>query len=274
MYLNYELYDVFTSEAFSGNPLAIFREPVNIDSNAMTSIAKELNLSETVFVLPPSDGGDHRLRIFTPNVELPFAGHPTIGTAIAIHAADPHRKTLALETNAGLVTIEYRSQSAFLTAPVMPQKIDPPIDSAAAVKLLGLDSRDVLGVQAADGGVPFTLIELANRNALSECVLSLPVWRNQLMHTAAPHVYVFCRPDEPTVLNARMFAPAMGIEEDPATGGAAVAIAATLAPGDYQIIQGVDMGRPSEISLSIGETIEIGGSAVKVGEGSMLPGRG
>lgn len=264
----YEIYDVFTTTAFWGNPLAVFKAADGLSDEEMQTIAKEMNLSETVFIFPPEKAGDHRLRIFTPTVELPFAGHPTIGAALALKAAD--QTGMTLEVIAGIIPIDYHQGQAVLTSPVIPKQIAAQISPDIAAELLSLPSTAIVSVAAADGGVPFTIIKVSDRAALSQCQLSLTVWQDHLSHSLAPHIYLFCRVESQQTLHTRMFAPATGISEDPATGGAAVAISALLDPGQYEIHQGEDMGRPSLLHLTVGDSIRLGGAAIKIAEGRLL----
>jgi trans-2,3-dihydro-3-hydroxyanthranilate isomerase len=298
MELHYHLLDVFTSVPFGGNPLAVFADAPMLEPELMQRIARELNLSESVFVQPASDpAAARRIRIFTPGVELPFAGHPTIGTAsllveLKIVAADRAEKGFLLEELVGFVPVTVRRadsglQLAELTAAMVPESRAPVPSRAELAALLNVSEADVVegddAPQAASAGVPFLFVPVRDRDALARVSLDLPRWRQLLASAWAPHVYVFCRnPDgADTDIRARMFAPAMGIAEDPATGGAAAAFAGYLAwrVADrdatlrWTVEQGVEMKRPSRLMLTAVKSngavreVRVGGTSVRVGEG-------
>jgi trans-2,3-dihydro-3-hydroxyanthranilate isomerase len=291
--LGYIIADVFTDRPFGGNPLAIFPDGESVSPDLMQAIAGELNLSETVFVLPPTvPGATHRLRIFTPAVELPFAGHPTIGTAIALtRSASSELRELVFEEGAGLVRVEVDRAAgmakARLTSPQLPVRVTQTASASEIAAAIGL-SPEALGPVAAraySAGVPFTFIPVADEDALSSARLDTAAWQTALAESAAPHLYLFTTSDwrSGREIHARMFAPAMGIAEDPATGGAAAALAGFLADiqdlpagrSEWRIRQGYAMGRPSEIELGaiVDEgklrAVTVGGGAVLIGEGAL-----
>lgn len=295
----YHLLDVFTHEVFGGNQLAVFRDGARIAPELMPQIARELNLSETVFVLPATDAGAlHRLRIFTPGAELPFAGHPTIGTACLLAslgeldtAARPVE--IVLQEAGGNVRVRVHAGGdgepsfAQLTAPQAPEIRASPLTTAQLASLLGLGPADVLhdaahAPAAASCGVPFLFVALRDRGAVRRCRLNLGVWESEVAGTWAPHVFVhaFDGEREQTQIRGRMFAPAMGIPEDPATGAAASALAGLLASRSgrdgthhWRMEQGFEMKRPSILELEadvlngVVTASRVGGSAVVVGEG-------
>lgn len=302
MELRYHLLDVFTTLPFGGNQLAVFPEAPPLDPALMQRIARELNLSETVFVLPPSSQrATHRMRIFTPGTELPFAGHPTIGTATLLASLAPvsrHEATFVLEQKAGLVPVrvtrgEHGTWEARMTAPVIPEDAGPLPPAATLAALLRLSPADILtgprGPVALSAGVPFAIIPLATVDAVQRAQVDPAQWRQHLAATAAPHLYCFAydTAEGPLAIRSRMFAPAMGIEEDPATGGAAVALAGYVARHHqgseptvrWTISQGREVGRPSELLLEVDRAgdriieVRVGGSAVLMGEGTLrIPG--
>ena len=282
--------DVFTDTAFAGNPLAVITDAAAIDTAAMQTIATEFNLSETAFVTSASlDGKRFGLRIFTPGAELPFAGHPTIGTALLLVeegmvTLSDGRAEIVLEEAAGDVSVAIRTEDgrriARFAAPALPERTQLDVSAADAAAMLGLPAGAVLAPPAAYGvGSAFTCVPLASRAALAAARIDSARWQAALASTAAPDVYPFFR--DGGTIHARMFAPAHGIPEDPATGSAAVALAAWLAAeggiGDGEhawiIHQGDDMGRPSRIRLfaSIANgapvRIEVEGRAVPVSQG-------
>lgn len=289
MALDYTLLDVFTDRPFGGNQLAVFTEADGLADETMQSIARELNLSETVFVMPPQSGGDFRLRIFTPRVELPFAGHPTIGAALVL-AGSAGRSELLLEEAAGPVRVQLGTQDgrpfASLTAPAIPQAVPVAITRSAAAAILGL-GVEALAAQvsaAYSAGVPFLFIPLASAEALEAVELDVTAWREQLADSPAPHVVAVFARDLATAahIDVRMFAPAMGIAEDPATGAAAAALAGLLldlqrpeGTARWTIGQGAAMGRPSTIFLEAeveegrATAVRVGGTAVVVGHGTL-----
>ncbi|GLK84577.1 PhzF family phenazine biosynthesis protein [Ancylobacter defluvii] len=290
----YVVLDVFTDRALAGNPLAVVLDSEGLDGNQMQAIAREFNLSETVFVLPPIDA-DHRarLRIFTTNHELPFAGHPTVGAAVLLALRDEVELSadFVLEEGAGLVPCHVslrnpRSGAATFTVPRLPEILDEEAPSVeACAQALGLDTSDI-GFDAyrpviASAGVPFVCIPLASRSALARISPSAGRLIGAFGGTA-DSVYVFCRDDEGEGdFRARMFAANMGIDEDPATGSAAASLAAVLMQGEtpaegftaYDILQGVEMGRSSLVRLGLDVAggaltrVTIGGGAVVVAEG-------
>lgn len=299
----YLLADVFTDRIFGGNPLAVLLHADGLSTGQMQAIAAEFNLSETAFLgAQPEPGAPWPLRIFTPKVELPFAGHPTIGTAFAMAWAGMLRShqaetSVVFQEGAGpvMVRIGWRDgepEAATLTVNgPADERPAPARDELAAVLGLGAEEigTDRYPVGAVSLGVPFTLVPVRDRTVLARAQVDLQAWRERLSETWAPHLYVFTDDAEgPGVdFRARMFAPAMGITEDPATGAAASALAGYLAgvdpaaegTGRWVIEQGIEMGRPSRLDIGArwrgGEVlaVDVGGAAVEVGEGRIrVPG--
>ncbi|MEB3160624.1 MAG: PhzF family phenazine biosynthesis isomerase [Synechocystis sp.] len=295
--------DVFTDQVFGGNPLAVFPDAQGLSSTQMQQIAAEVNYSETVFVLPPeSETGDFQLRIFTPTQELDFAGHPTVGAAFLLGKLHPvpgdqPRITWQLEEPVGLVpvTLYFEGGSLLkteLTVAQLPQtKTDIPELSDLA-KLLGLSidqiKQDQDFPQAYSCGLPFLFIPLVNREALAKIQFNVSVWQRELADQWANCVYCLAPADstQPLTHNqtlyGRMFAPGLGIAEDPATGSAVAALGgylgdrlATLGTFTWQIEQGIEMGRPSQLTLTLIktpqgiETVKVAGRSVLVSEGVM-----
>jgi trans-2,3-dihydro-3-hydroxyanthranilate isomerase len=292
--------DVFTDRPFGGNPLAVFPDGRGLPPERMQQIARELNLSETVFVLPPDDP-EHtrRLRIFTPGAELPFAGHPTVGTAhilaaIGEIALAEETTRIVFEEGVGPVPVAIRAEGgapvfAQLTAAQLPEQGPPAPAAGELAALLSLDPGDILdGEDRAEPwscGVGFLFIPVRSREALGRVRLRLDLWEKLLARTWAPHVCVVCRePELPgSSLRSRMFAPALGIVEDPATGGAVSALAGWVAARETErngtlrhiVEQGFEMGRPSllhlEVDLRSGAVtaVRVGGSTVLMSEGWM-----
>lgn len=291
--------DVFTDRVFGGNPLAVFPDAAGLDPELMQKIAGELNLSETVFVLPPDDPRHiARLRIFTPAIELPFAGHPTVGTAIILAetgAVGPDVDGIVLEEGVGPVPVRLERRQgapmlAALTSPRLPSSVAEPPATADLARVLGLDASAIDGAGVAAGcystGNAFTIIPLRDRAALGSISLDRAAWNEVLRSGEAPHVYVLAMDDwkDGLEVQVRMFAPAMGIAEDPATGAAATALAGFLADRQtpwtgtrrWDIRQGEEMGRPSRIVLEADaeagalRAVRVAGEAVIVSRGEFL----
>ncbi|HEU5181829.1 MAG TPA: PhzF family phenazine biosynthesis protein [Candidatus Polarisedimenticolia bacterium] len=299
MALRYYLMDVFTDRMFGGNPLAVVPEAPSLSTETMQSIARELNLSETVFVFSPERGGLKKIRIFTPRSELPFAGHPTVGTAILLAelglAPQPEGECrIVLEEGVGPVPVALRMRQgrpefAQLTAAQLPEFRAPSLARETISAMLSLETADLhpgpLEPIAASCGVPFFFVPLRDRAAVGRASLDRTVWQKELAGQWAEHVLVYALEGElpGSDLRGRMFAPAAGIAEDPATGGAAVALAGYLArqrsetSGTFRwtLEQGFEMGRPSLLYLEAekraGEIIavRVGGQAVVIGEGTL-----
>ena len=281
-------YDVFTDRPFAGNPLAVAIDPPTLDAGQMQRIAAEMNLSETVFLIPRPDGS-WTARIFTPVTELPFAGHPTVGAALALVdeglAGDGR---VVLHEGVGAVTVEVVDGVATLTTPGPPQPVEV-ADPGEVVEVLGLTFADLhpdLGPRGWSAGVPFTMVAVRDLDALGRASVDVARWQVEVAHSGAPDLYVLAPLDgvRGERWRARMFGPAVGMVEDPATGSAAAAAAAYLAAhaGDarldagWRIEQGVEMGRPSEIRVQpvrrAGElvAVRVGGRAVRVGSGELV----
>ncbi len=288
--------DVFTTERFGGNPLAVVNEADRLSDQVMQKIACEFNLSETVFVMRASSPENTaKLRIFTPTKELPFAGHPTIGTAILLAemGADflnDWTKTIRFEEQIGLVQVEVTKttdQPAYgeLTAARMPEYVGGEPENDRVASALGIKAKDIgFGLHKVaiyDAGNAPLFVPLASREILEKISPNLQDWEN-LGVAGDFGIYAYCRGGNGSQeFHARLFGPENGIVEDPATGSAAVAFAGALNEalvlenGDHSwvIHQGEDMGRPSRIDLkavvSDGELVEVkvGGNALRVSRG-------
>jgi len=292
--------DVFTSRPFAGNQLAVFPDATAIADEHLQAIAREFNLSETVFVYPPADPQhSRRLRIFTPAEELPFAGHPTVGCAFVlaslgeIELTSPETR-IVFEEGVGPVPVMIRGRGreptfAQLTAARLPETGPPPPGRTFLAEMLGLDAADILGgmtsPQAVSCGLPFLFIPLRDRDAVRRARLRMDHWEGTLKSYWAPQVMVFSRdPEQPGAdVRARVFVPGLAVPEDPATGSAAVALGGYLGARDgiadgmlrYVIEQGVEMGRPSylhvEVDKAAGEitAVRVGGECALMIEGSI-----
>jgi trans-2,3-dihydro-3-hydroxyanthranilate isomerase len=288
--------DVFTDTRFTGNPLAVVLDAGGLDAVSMQRIAREFNLSETVFVLPPDDASARaRVRIFTPANELPFAGHPTIGTAVLLGRIDGGgERDFVLEETIGPVPCRVRAtgpdsgRAAFdlPRRPVNEGNGPPPGAVASALGLAPADiGLDAWPIERWSAGNPFTFVPIRGLDAMRRCVVDRTRF-DEVLSGGRAAAFLFCREtqDAGHAFHARMFAPAFGIPEDPATGSAVAAFAGYLAEhGNYQegahvvrIEQGHEMGRPSLIELTITiaggkfSRASIAGDAVVVLEGTCL----
>lgn len=297
----YLIYDVFTDTALAGNPLAVVLDAEGLDTGQMQAIASEFNLSETVFVLPAANPmHTARLRIFTPKLELPFAGHPTVGTAIAL-AEDPGRLAgddgtlIMLEEKVGdvrcVVSQGEGASFAEFDLPRLSQSLAFEVSQETIGAALGLGPHEV-GFEnhrpaLRTAGVPYVTVPVANLEVAARARLDQHLWSTfaPVIDGVPADAYVYCREtvNHDCHFHARMFAPKSGIPEDPATGSAAAAFSGAViafdAPPDgphaVWIEQGIEMGRSSRIRLEMeidgGDAVSarIGGHAVKVAEGRL-----
>lgn len=292
----YALLDVFTDTPLAGNPLAIVSDASDLTDRQMQAIAKEFNLSETVFITKPLDEENHAsIRIFTPVYEMPFAGHPIIGTACYLAMQSERAEGLrpiTLHVPLGAVPCEITPSpsgliAARLTAPQSPKKLPRPADDATIAKALGIEKNDIgfdgFTPTQFDSGVPYTCVPVKSRTALSRAKPVLSYWTDAFGTHSHNDAYVFTNETDNSACDysVRMFAPHGGAMEDPATGSAAVAFAGVLAdqiapneqPQSLLLEQGNDMGRPSLIQLGfradsgIACDVSIGGSSVLLIEG-------
>jgi trans-2,3-dihydro-3-hydroxyanthranilate isomerase len=272
--LRYVVADVFTDHALAGNQLAVFTDGRGVDDETMQALARELNLSETVFAFPAEEGGHARIRIFTPVTELPFAGHPVLGSAFVL-AAPLQLGEIRLETGAGIVPVVLERDDARITFGWMSQPIpqwEPFADADRLLALLGVESQLPVDVYTLGPGHVYVALRSEEEvAALSPDFSALARLTN---------AGVNCFAGSGRKWKTRMFAPGSGVAEDPATGSAAGPLAVHLvrhgriASGDeIEISQGVEVGRPSRLYARVfgdGENIarvEVGGSAVVVARG-------
>ena len=291
-------YDVFTDRLFGGNQLAVFSDARGLDDEAMQSIANEMNFAETTFVLPSErPDTDARMRIFTPAHEMPMAGHPTIGSTFALARAGvitPGRERFVFGLNVGPIPVSLTWQQGELAFAWMTQLAptfgQPVGDVSGAAAMLGLRGdaigRTGLPVQVVSCGVPCLLVPIATRREVDEAILDRAAYLTFMGALQPPADCVFFFSVEPgaddRTAYSRMFAPILGISEDPATGGASGPLGCYLVA--HQVVtaekatamvslQGVKMGRPSHIHISIGvergaiANVRVGGKAVLAGEG-------
>lgn len=292
--------DVFTDRRFGGNQLAVFPDARGIPEESLLAITREFNFSETTFVYPPSDPANtRRVRIFTPGGEVPFAGHPTVGTAHVLAAIGElaltgDRTRIVLEEGVGPVPVEVRTVNgqpvfAQLSVAKLPE-VGPPVPRASDIAdVLGLDPSQLAGEgwqpQALSCGLPFTFVPLRDLAAVAQARVKLDQWENVFAGAWAPELFVFARGGERagTDFHARMFAPGLNVSEDPATGSANAAFAGYLAARDsrrdgmlrWRVEQGFEMGRPSiievecDMAAGIVTAVRVGGASVLVCEGAL-----
>lgn len=289
----YYIVDVFTRQAFGGNQLAVLPQAQGISAQGMQRIAREFNFAESTFVLPARNPAHTcQVRIFTPATEMAFAGHPTVGTACALAKAGSlgagANHSLVFEEQIGPVPVEVGLRDGLHEAHfTLDQGVkfgDKAMAHSEMASILSLSADQIKATWFASCGAPFCFVQLASRQAVDWAQLDMVAWKNLLAQRFSPSVYLFSGDlvDQGS-LYARMFAPAWGVNEDPATGSAAAALigsalerlGAKHSELALQIEQGVAMGRPSVIKTrswrrAEGQLmIQVGGASVWVGEGTI-----
>jgi trans-2,3-dihydro-3-hydroxyanthranilate isomerase len=282
--------DVFTDQVFGGNPLAVFPEPGSLEEAVHLKIAREMNLSETTFIYPTENPkADFRIRIFTPGKEIPFAGHPTLGTAHILWETgkiDPTVKSVVFEMGAGLINVSKNKNNLFMEQPLpsFGETVKAVVQVAKALSIGPGDIDSRYPIQFVSTGFPALYVPLKNLKAVQNVELNLTALREILGDIDM--IYVFTREtlESTSTVHSRAFAPFIGIPEDPATGSAGGALGAYLVqhsvienldPSAIVIEQGFEMERPSLIQVSVGkndeeiDSIKVGGQAITVLEGSL-----
>ncbi|MEL6587151.1 MAG: PhzF family phenazine biosynthesis protein [Pseudomonadota bacterium] len=224
--LSFEVWDVFTDTPFAGNPLAIVETDGTLTTRQMQVLARQFNLSETIFLMPPKDPAHTaKARIFFPTNEIPFAGHPTVGAAHYLAGRDG-LSHVTLEEEAGVVPVTLRDGMAQFTAPVLPERKSGPLDPTICAEALGLSPVQVARHTPAvyGGGPAFIYVAVTDRAALAEARPTEPAWTALTSAAGGTEAVYVYDPD----FNARMFDPCAGIPEDPATGSASAILAAPL----------------------------------------------
>jgi trans-2,3-dihydro-3-hydroxyanthranilate isomerase len=261
MKVPFQTVDVFTDRKFGGNPLAVIPDAQGLSSEQMQLIAAEFNLAETTFVLPPKDPKNTaHVRIFTPKAEMPFAGHPNVGTAFVLARMGRSGERFVFEEKAGLVPLDLTRENgtvvaARLAAP-QPLSLGETVSPEIVAQAAGLKASDIIGEPViASTGNNFLFAELRSRETLKAASYNTEVFRKHLPmeRTVGVHLYV-----TGADIQSRMFAPLFGVPEDPATGSANVTLIGLLALRDPRpdlrlsrtIGQGVDMGRPSVLEAA------------------------
>ncbi len=313
MDLPFHTLDVFTERTFGGNPLGVFPNAAHLPGDVMQNIALEMNLSESVFLGPAeTEAGSARVRIFTPGREVPFAGHPTVGTAIYLAAQrlgspgaggsstgreEGGELTLVLEENVGPVPVTVRFEKgqptfARFTTAVLPEHRPSPHPTAELAAMVGLEEADVggqgpggseLNPEMVSCGLEYFVIPVRTIDAVRRSILDMGRWKRMLADAWAHHVYVVCMDaeGEGVDVRVRMYAPGSGVSEDPATGSAAAALGGYLSAAhggeeaelSWTVEQGIEMGRPSILHV---EADRSGGetSAVRVGGSAVAVSQG
>jgi trans-2,3-dihydro-3-hydroxyanthranilate isomerase len=274
--LRYVIADVFTDTPLAGNGLAVFTDGRGLETEQMQRLAREMNLSETVFVLPPENDGHARMRIFTPGTELPFAGHPTLGTAFVL-GAPLQLSVIKLETKAGVVPVALEREGSRIVFGRMEQPLpswEPFADEDALLRGLRVE-RSELPIELYDNGMRNVYVALASEDEVAALRPDFSALSDM------PQVLgMSCFAGSGSRWKTRMFAPAGGVAEDPATGSAAGPLAVHLARHgripfgeEIEISQGAEIGRPSTLYARVDgsgdeiERVEVGGSAVVVARG-------
>jgi trans-2,3-dihydro-3-hydroxyanthranilate isomerase len=296
MKLKFYTLDVFTTRKFAGNPLAVVLDADHLSTAQMQSITREFNLSETTFVMKPDNPANTaKMRIFFPGGEMPFAGHPTLGTAILL-AELLNKDEIRFELKAGLTPVKItKSENRFsgiFTAPVVPFHVEiklPNVEETA--RALNLDPADIgfddHKIALLEGGPRFFYVPVRTRAALERSQVRQPYWEELLAplggSTDAAYVYTRGGDNPGSNFRARMYAPGGGIPEDPATGSATALLAAQLLAAEHltdgthiwNLEQGYEMGRPSDLRLEAEVksaklvNVRVGGSAVRLMSGDI-----
>jgi len=292
--------DVFTSQRFGGNQLAVLPDARGLTTAEMHAITREFNYSESTFVLPPDDPAHtRRVRIFTPGGEVPFAGHPTVGSALVLAAIGELTLTgaetpIVFEEGVGPVPVTIRAEGGVATfaefsVARLPEVLPPPPAPEVLAAMLSLGPEELVGgawhPQAVSCGLPFTFVPVRSREAVRRARLRLDPWESALASSPAHMVMVFAMdPEDPShQVRARMFGPGSGVPEDPATGSACAALGGYLAARDatatgtlrWVVEQGYEMGRPSLIHVACDKrdgaitAVRVGGAAVMVASGTL-----
>ena len=287
----FHIVDVFSSTAFGGNQLAVLTDATGISTAGMQKIAREFNFSETTFVFPKDDHAC-RVRIFSPRAELDFAGHPSVGTACALvmkqnaRLRDPVR--LILEENIGPVIVDVTQRNgSFHGTLTLSANIEAPPGAPSPADLalvLSIEPAEVNQVFFAGAGLPICFVQLKSNESVDRAVINRVAWAETLSQAWSPHIFLFAgNLRDGGELYARMWAPALGVDEDAATGSACTALAGAMASKpDYggmayrlSIQQGVSMGRRSDMEVEarkrggVVTSMSVGGATTYVGSGEI-----
>ncbi|MFT5665052.1 MAG: trans-2,3-dihydro-3-hydroxyanthranilate isomerase [Gammaproteobacteria bacterium] len=294
--MNYKYYisDVFTTKRFSGNQLAVFPNADGLTDKQMQSIAREFNFSESTFVFASDRGQTRKVRIFTPSAEIPFAGHPNIGTAFvlaSIGELDEVTEITFVEKTGLVPIVLHKLENEGLWCELKaPERLSlgetVPVKFMAAILSLTEDEivTDTHSSQVTSVGLPFLIVQLRDRSALQRAKINIQKLEALAEQGVVPDVHIYIKSNDEFDIRARMFAPFDGVPEDPATGSANCALAALLAHHDdtgsttfeWRISQGLEMGRPSILNARVEKkegkeiSVFIGGSSVMVSNGTLF----
>ena len=293
MKYTFHIVDVFSSTPFGGNQLAVLPDAAGLSTEGMQKIAREFNFGETAFVLPKKDPANTcRVRIFSPRAELDFAGHPTVGTACAlvmkqhVPLSDPIR--LILEENVGPVTVDVAQRNGeFHGTLTLSGKIEAPTGAPSPTDLaavLSVEAAEVSQVFFSGVGLPFCFAQLSSIEVVDRAAINRAAWAATFARAWSPHLFFFAgNLRDGGKLYARMCAPALGVEEDPATGSACAALVGAMASkSDFRgttyrlsVLQGVSMGRRSEIEAAarkrdgVVTSVSVGGATTYIASGEI-----
>lgn len=277
--------DVFTDRPFGGNPLSVFLDGAGLSTAEMQAIAKEMNHSESTFLFPAERGGVAKMRIFTPAIELPYAGHPVIGTAFALALENPLGGEVTIELNDSQISTRVEREDGQPSFVWMMQR--PPengtksVDIDRIARALGVGRGDIDGVaEVWSTGMPFLFVPLNGLTAMGRIRINAQILPDLLVETGARGVYAVTRETLAlkAAVRARCFPTGVGVAEDAATGSAAGALAGFalgrgwVKPGRFEIEQGVEIGRPSRIVIECegpGKPVKVGGRSVLMGRGEL-----
>jgi trans-2,3-dihydro-3-hydroxyanthranilate isomerase len=293
MKYTFHIVDVFSSAPFGGNQLAVLPDAAGVSTEGMQKIAREFNFGETAFVLPKKDPATTcRVRIFSPRMELDFAGHPSVGTACALvmkqHVPPSDSMRLILEENVGPVTVDVTQRNGgFHGTLSLSGKIEAPTGAPFPTDLaavLSIEPAEVSQVFFAGVGVPLCFAQLRSNEVVDRATINRAAWAATLSRSWSPHLFFFAgNLRDGGKLYARMWAPALGVEEDPATGSACAALVGAMASKpDFggtayrlSILQGVSMGRRSEIEAEarkrdgVVTSVSVGGATTYIASGEI-----
>jgi len=291
---SFRFVDVFTDSAFSGNQLAVFEKPKNLTKKQMQNIAREINFSETTFVYPSKRKEiDAKVRIFTPYSEIPFAGHPVIGTAFVLaEKFNKRRKKKAqrifLEIESGVVELDVAYHGKNPPTITMHQPVPKfgvaLMDRGQAAKAVGIERESVIGGGVVSNGLDFLIVELDSEDSVKRARLNIDQAARVIERYHVSGIYIFSREEGSRIdLHSRFFAPTLGVQEDPATGSASGAVGGYLsrifkfpAKLEIRILQGAEIGRPSKIDVTVlcergvVSAVSVTGTVVPAGEGYLI----
>ncbi len=291
--LFYEHVDVFTKKLFGGNQLAVFPSPGKLTKQQMQNIAREINFSESTFIYPSRKKGiEARVRIFTPADEIPFAGHPTIGTAFVLLSRGRGKgkkpETLSIELDVGVIDLDVEYSGKSISMIRMHQPV-PEFGSALqnrgqAARALGIKTYEVIGGGVVSNGLDFLIVEAQNPEVVKRAGLSMSEAMSVITRHKVCGIYLFARVESRKAnVRSRFFAPGLNVPEDPATGSAAGALGGYLArilkfPATLRLAieQGVEIGRPSMILVDVQcdrgivHSVKVSGCTIHAGEGTIF----